>query len=469
MATKLLVKVLEELGLVSLWSSTLDVKLLCTQRFVRLFAYGGSTLILVAYLSELGVSKEKIGLFMTLTLIGDTVISLVLTLFADGLGRKAILALGAALMAMSGVVFALSGNYWVLLVAAIVGVISPSGNEIGPFRAIEESTLAQLTPTANRGDIYAWYSLIGTAGTAVGMVTSGWVIQYMRSNLKWDVLRTYRTVFWGYAIFGLIKFILSITLSKNIEAEKKPDPTEVTETAPLLGDGAEETETKKSYFRSLLPDISAESRIIVTNLCILFALDAFASGLAPLSWVTYFFHDKFGLGEGKLGSLFFATAIISAISMLLASSIAKRFGNVQTMVFTHLPSAIFLALIPVPSSLPFAMLFLILRSCTQSMDVAPRSAFLAAVVLPNERTAVMGVFNVAKTAAQSLGPLITGVLAQRGLFWVAFVTAGTLKAIYDTGMLAVFVGHKTYDDRAEEERLAEEEESLREGEDPNER
>lgn len=125
MATKLLVKVLEELGLVSLWSSTLDVKLLCTQRFVRLFAYGGSTLILVAYLSELGVSKEKIGLFMTLTLIGDTVISLVLTLFADGLGRKAILALGAALMAMSGVVFALSGNYWVLLVAAIVGVISP--------------------------------------------------------------------------------------------------------------------------------------------------------------------------------------------------------------------------------------------------------------------------------------------------------------------------------------------------------
>jgi len=297
MATKFLVKALEELGLVSLWSSTLDVKLLCAQRFVRLFAYGGSTLILVAYLSELGISKEMIGLFMTLTLIGDTVISLVLTLFADGLGRKAILALGAALMAMSGVVFALSTNQWILLVAAIVGVISPkyasspqcrlaianvcSGNEIGPFRAVEESTLAHLTPTANRGDIYAWYSLIGTAGTAVGMVTSGWAIQYMRSNLKWDVLRSYRMVFWGYAIFGIIKFILSITLSKNIEAEKKPPPTEDTETAPLLGDGSEEAETKKSYFRSLIPDISAESRIIVVNICILFMLDAFGSSLAP--------------------------------------------------------------------------------------------------------------------------------------------------------------------------------------------
>jgi predicted MFS family arabinose efflux permease len=125
MATKYAVKVLEELGLVSLYSSTVDVKLLCTQRFVRLFAYGGSTLILVAYLSALGISKQKIGLFMTLTLVGDTVISLVLTLFADGLGRKAILCLGALLMTMSGVVFALSGNYWVLLAAAIVGVISP--------------------------------------------------------------------------------------------------------------------------------------------------------------------------------------------------------------------------------------------------------------------------------------------------------------------------------------------------------
>lgn len=118
-------KALEELGLASLWYSTTDVKLLCTQRFVRLFGYGGSALILVAYLAELGISEEKIGLFMTLTLVGDIAISLFLTLFADGLGRKAILALGAALMVMSGVTFALSENYWVLLVAAIVGVISP--------------------------------------------------------------------------------------------------------------------------------------------------------------------------------------------------------------------------------------------------------------------------------------------------------------------------------------------------------
>lgn len=125
MAPSYLIRGLEEIGLLSLYFSSIDTKLLITQRFVRLFAYGGSTLILVSYLQALGISKEKIGLFMTLTLVGDTAISFVLTLFADALGRKSILALGAGLMAAAGVVFAISGDYWVLLLAAVVGVISP--------------------------------------------------------------------------------------------------------------------------------------------------------------------------------------------------------------------------------------------------------------------------------------------------------------------------------------------------------
>lgn len=125
MATGYAVKIFEELGLVSLWNSKADTKLLCLQRFIRLFAYGSSTLILVSYLSALHHSKARIGLFMTLTLVGDTAISLVLTICADAVGRRAILGLGAALMAGSGVVFAISGNYWILLGAAVLGVISP--------------------------------------------------------------------------------------------------------------------------------------------------------------------------------------------------------------------------------------------------------------------------------------------------------------------------------------------------------
>jgi MFS family permease len=139
-----------------------------------------------------------------------------------------------------------------------------------------------------------------------------------------------------------------------------------------------------------------------------------------------------------LGSIFFATSIISAMSTLIAGIIAKRIGNVKAMVFTQLPSAICLALIPVPNSLAWASALLIGRASTQSMDVAPRSAFLAASVLPEERTAFMGALNVIKTSAHSLGPLITGVLAGKGLFWVAFVAAGTLKACYGVVMLVTF-------------------------------
>ena len=160
------------------------------------------------------------------------------------------------------------------------------------------------------------------------------------------------------------------------------------------------------------------------------------------SWVSYFFHIKFDLAEGKVGTIFFVTSFIAAGSMLVASSLAKRIGNIQTMVFTHLPSSIFLALIPATNSLPLAIMFLVLRSCTQSMDTAPRSAFLASIVRPNERTAVLGITNVVKTIAQSMGPLITGVFASRDLFWLSFVVAGSLKVTYDLGMLAVFIGHK---------------------------
>ncbi|MCJ1284589.1 hypothetical protein MMC26_003922 [Xylographa opegraphella] len=444
MASKFATRVLEELGCISIYNSPLDTKLLCIQRFVRLFAYGGSTLILVSYLTALGISKSRIGLFMTLTLVGDVFISLFLTLFADALGRKAILALGALLMSASGVAFALSGNYWVLLAAAIFGVISPGGNEVGPFRAIEESVVAHLTPASNRSDVYAWYSLVGTAGTAFGIMTCGWIVSSLQSTKDMDNVSAYRLAYFGYAALGLVKFILACGLSRRVEVDKAPakdDPA----TRPLL-ENEVGPEAGKRPKKSVIPSISKASKGIVVSLCILFALDAFASGLAPMSWVTYFFRQKFDLHEGRLGSLFFTTSIIAAVSMLLASSIAKRIGNVKTMVFTHLPSAIALSLIPVPSSLTGAIVFLVLRSCTQSMDVAPRSAFLADIILPNERTAVMGVINVVKTCSQSIGPSITGILADHDLFWVAFVIAGSLKATYDLGMLATFLGHEKRDE-----------------------
>lgn len=298
---------LEELGLVTLYHAPADSKILILQRFVRLFAYGGSTLILASYLSELGTSDTRIGLFMTLTLVGDVFISFLLTLIADNLGRRWILVLGAALMSASGIVFGLVGNYWILLAAAILGVISPryitaqstpehyptvlwvaltirfygSGNEIGPFRAIEESTLAHLTNTEHRSDIYAWYSLIGTAGTALGLVCCGWIVTLLKDEKHWTSVRAYRLIFFIYAAVGLVKLCLALLLSKECEVQRQPSTTE---TAPLLGNNTTATPSKDTTKKrwKLLPNISKESRVILAQLCVLFAFDNFASGLAPV-------------------------------------------------------------------------------------------------------------------------------------------------------------------------------------------
>jgi MFS family permease len=317
-----------------------------------------------------------------------------------------------------------------------------------------------LTASSNRSDIYAWYNLIGTAGVAFGMMTCGWTVQHFTTDFHWPIVDAYRFVFMGYSAMGALKLLIIFFLSKEVEADEpkqtSPPAGQSSETAPLLGDVsppvAKPASQKRRGLTSLLPEISRESRGIMVSLCLLFALDAFASGLAPLSWVTYFFRSRYDISDGALGSIFFTTSLIAAGSMLIASSLAKRFGNVNTMVFTHLPSAVFLALIPIPNDVHWSLLFLILRSCTQSMDGPPRSAFLAAIVLPGERTAIMGLVNVVKSTAQSLSPTLTGLLADKKLFWVAFVCAGSLKASYDLGMLALFKNHER--ERAERERLA---------------
>ncbi|GAP87120.1 putative MFS transporter [Rosellinia necatrix] len=463
-------RVLSELGLASLWRSTADVKLLCAQRLVRMLGYGASTLVLVAYLDALGHRKTEIGLFMTLTLAGDIGVSFALTLFADALGRRAVLALGALLMAASGLAFAFFRSYWVLLLAAVVGVISPNGNEIGPFRAIEESIVAQLTVPENRSDIYAWYSLSGLAGAAFGLMICGWILQFLTGVLHWDLLSAYRAIYLLYAAIGLVKLCLTLFLSHSVEAEKEQQqqrrrsPESSSETAPLLDggrprEGAQEiapmpTEPRqRTGLRRLIPDISRESAFVVTILCFLFGLDAFGTGVNPLSWITYYFQWRFDIEKGELGSIFFVTQIIAAISMLVASSIAKRLGNVKTMVLTHLPSQVFRALIGVPGNVHMALLFLVLNASTASMDTAPRSAFLATIIPAGERTAVMGTLNVVKTATASLGPIITGVLVDRDLYWVSFVLGGSLKGLYDVGILVFFRQRERERERSERDRI----------------
>lgn len=305
--------------------------------------------------------------------------------------------------------------------------------------------------------------LVGTAGSAGGMILCGWIVEELKSVSGWSDTRAYRLIFGLYALLGILKLVLSLMLSDACEPEPEKPPhhpdvqLDALEAEGLLSD--DENEQRESsrpepvaapnvQKKSIWPQISPGSRSILIKLSFLFAFDSFASGLTPQSWITYFFTRKFGLPEGQLGTLFFVTNILASISILLAASISKRIGLIKTMVFTHLPSAIFLALIPVPSNVILAMTFLLLRASMQNMDQAPRQAFLSAAVLPNERTAVMGVLNVVKTLSQSGGPVATGWLASLNKFWLAFLVAGSLKAGYDLAILKMFLGYKTHEDKA---------------------
>jgi MFS family permease len=241
-----------------------------------------------------------------------------------------------------------------------------------------------------------------------------------------------------------------------------PNRQEVTddddERRPLLADGvndrpktsSEEAPKTFSVLRSILPSLSKESMSVVIKLCLIFPLDSFGSGLTQVSWQSYFYNQKFGLSEGKLGTVFLIAYVLSAFSNLAAAPIARRIGLIKTMVLTHVPASIALALIPVPNNIIIVVLLLAFRATFNSMDQAPRQAFIAAAVLPGERTAVMGAVNTLKTLSQSVGPTVTGALAGKHLFWVAFVLAGSLKLLYDVLILGMFLGYRTVEDRTEE-------------------
>ncbi|KAL1641414.1 hypothetical protein SLS58_006116 [Diplodia intermedia] len=473
MAPPVLRKIATELGLPTIMHAPRDLYLIFATRFLRMAGYGGIALVLALFFAALSVSDERIGLFMTLTLLGDVALSLGLTLVADSLGRRRVLLLGCAGMAVAGAVFGLASGYWVLLAAAVVGVISVSGNEIGPFRAVEESALAELVPAggAARSEVFAWYVVVGTLGSAVGLLGAGWVVEACKRREGWVELDAFRVVFWCYGAVGLVKAGLTMLLRrgeyravgsggggggrKDTAAEDAEEserdvfltPSRSSEEGPANDDDDDERPLPPTPPQPAPPpkpkmgiaQLSTPTRWMLLKLCALFCVDSLASGMVPYSLINFYLDRKFGLPKSTLGAIVAATWVTSSVGNVFAAAIAKRIGLVRTMVFTHLPSAVFLALIPAPNVVWLTAILLVARGTLASMDQAPRSAFLSMVVRPEERTAVMGIVNVVKTLSQSGGPSVTGLLAGGNRFWIAFVVAGAMKAAYDCGLLTLFV------------------------------
>ncbi|HZQ47514.1 MAG TPA: MFS transporter, partial [Verrucomicrobiae bacterium] len=285
-----------------------DARLLFGTRILRMFAYGLLSVILVLYLSEAGLSGKMIGALLTLTLLGDTVISLGMTTSADRLGRRRMLIAGAILMAFAGVAFAFTHNFAVLLVAAIIGVISPSGSEVGPFLSIEQAALSQSVPGQKRTHLLAWYNLVGSFAVALGALAGGVLAQWLPA-FGFTQLAGYQAILLVYAAVGLLLAILFSRLSAAVEPEKSRHPDQL----------------KLKTFLGL-----HGSRKVVFRLSALFAIDAFAGGFVMQSLVAWWFHVKYGVDPAFLGAIFFAANILAGISALSAVRLASRFGLINT-------------------------------------------------------------------------------------------------------------------------------------------
>lgn len=374
---------------------------------------------------------------MTLTLAGDTVISYVLTWYADSIGRKMIMKLGCLLMILSGVIFANSSNFTILLLAAIVGVISPSGDEVGPFKSIEESTMAHLTPLNQRADVYALHWVLGTAGSALGSVITGVGVGYLQRDHS--SVDSYRVVFYGYALVGALKFALVCFLSQESDQLSQ-------EVAPLLQN--EDVETSDPYAGAedqpinivSSGSLSPATRSILFKLLSIFMLDSFGSGFMSSAWVVYYFKTIFLISTSALGLLFFCTNILNSISALPSSHLAKSLGPIKATLFVQVPSAIFLVLTPFFSSFLGAALMICLFYSTSAMDVVPRQVLLTGLIPPHELTKCMGIVNIGKTLARTVGPIITGVLAERNQLWFSFILSGGFIASADLLLFVLFWG-----------------------------
>jgi MFS family permease len=391
-------------------------RLLFAMRILRMFGYGFLAVVLVLYLAALGLDPLTIGIVLTLTLVGDTLISLWLTTNADRIGRRRVLVAGALLMAGAGLVFAATSWPPLLIVAATIGVISPTGNEVGPFLAVEQAGLSQTTSDARRTATFAWYNLAGYVATATGALGAGIVSQVLIDGGLARV-DAYRAIVIGYALIGLAMAAGFSRLPAAIEA-----PPRV----------ADDDGIRRRFGLG-------RSRSIVLRLSALFSIDAFAGGFIPLSLMAYWFHLHYGVEPGLLGTIFFFANLLSAISSLSAARIARSIGLINTMVFTHIPSNVLLILVPLMPTLPLAIAVLLLRFSLSQMDVPTRQSYVMSVVDPDERSAAAGVTGIARTTGAAISPSISSVLVSSAAFAsVPFYLAGGLKIAYDLLLYRAF-------------------------------
>ena len=379
-------------------------------RALRSFADGFIAVVLPAYLLALGLGQLEVGIVSTATLLGSALATLAVGRWGNRFSLRRLLLAAALLMAATGLGFASASSLWPLLLVAFFGTLNPSSGDASLFMPLDHTMLATAK---DRPAVFARYSFIGSVAGAAGALAAG-LPELVAGKIA--MLDALRAMFVLYGAVGLAVWLLYLRLPDPHDAKERPS-------APL-----------------------GPSRAVVWRLAGLFSIDSFAGGLVLNSLLALWLFERYGMSLAAAGAFFFWTGLLSAGSQLLAAPLAKRIGMVNTMVFTHIPSSLFLIGAAFASNVDAALALLLARAALSQMDVPARGAFVMSVVTPAERPAAASFTAVPRSLASAVSPSISGALFAAGAMAAPLVACGVLKIAYDLALFAAF--------RRAEEKLA---------------
>jgi MFS family permease len=385
-----------------------DLRRVLAVQALRAFLYGFASVLLGTTLADSGLSDTQVGLVFTAILVGMAVTAFLVGVAAHRLGWRRAYAGLLLVMGVAGVVFAITTDPVALVIAALSGTLSTDPNESGPITSLEQGMIGQA-PSETRIRVFGRYNAIAYVSGAVGALAAG--LPSVLRNAGWAIPHDR----WFFLVFPLVAVpcaVIAMRLSDRVEVRA------------VNADGA----------RSVL----GTSRAAVTKLAVLFGLDSFAGGFAVQAFVVFWFGRKFGASTELMATVFFISGFLQAGSSILASRLGRRFGLLNTMVFSHLPSNVLLMLIPLAPTLPLAVAAWWGRTALSQMDVPTRQAYLAAMVEPDERVAAAAFTNTARYVVRPVGPALSGALMQSVALGAPFIVAGSLKIVYDGAIFLTF-------------------------------
>jgi MFS family permease len=388
-------------------------RLIFAGRALRSLSFGWLSVILALYLHQRGFSAGEIGAVFTATMVEDALLTMLLSTIAGRVGPARVMMATAPLIALGGLLLATADSWWLLLIGAVLGTLSPNGQEAGPFAPMEQALLPATIRSGSMVRAFGWYNIFAFLPSALGAGAAGSVLGWSLRGGMAEV-RAQRLMLLAYALAGVVLTVLYARLAGRTAHVRRAVPADP---HASLGLG--------------------RSRSRVLQLAGLLGIDALAGGFIIQSLLAYWFHVRFGAGPEALGLLFFGTSLLSAVSFLLATRVAKRIGLLNTMVFTHLPSNVLLLAVPFMPTFGGAAVVLLARHVLSQMDVPTRQAYTMALVTPEERPAASGLTASVRALAQACAPSLTG-LTMAVASPAPFLLAGGLKIVYDLSLFLRF-------------------------------